>query len=188
MIYKLIKIKKNIKFNYELICKLIPSSIFSRLGAEFFQKLVNENIINVYNVRNGKNILSVITVINYKNYKLIDKQIFFHLIFRPITLIKNLFFLINSLSKNINLRLNQNYLHLLHLIILKNKFTKISISKKDLLFNKFYKKILNEHHAKIFFLCFEKENIRAIQYYKRNKFKFFLKKKNIIYAKKEFKI
>jgi len=188
MTYQLIKTKKNIKQNYEIICSEITTSIFSHLGFDFFNHLVKNNIIHVYNIKKKRNISSIITVIDYKHYKRINEKIFFYLLSKPITLIKSFIFLLKSLSKKSNLKLNTKYLHLLHLIIFKKDFLDISIKKKDLLFDKFYKKILKEHNAKIFFLCFEKNNNPAYKYYSRNKFKSFYRKKDMIYLKKEFKI
>ena len=84
------------------------------------------------------------------------------------------------------MKINNNYLHLLHLIILKNNFLNKSIKKKDALLAKFYKKILRNHKANQLFLCFEKNNLNAYRYYSRNKFKIFNKNTNIIYLKKKF--
>ena len=76
----------------------------------------------------------------------------------------------------------------MHLIIFKKEFINISLKKKDLIFSKFYKKILANHSSNFLFLCFEESNHKANKYYLRNKFKFLYKKKNIIYLKKKFKI
>ena len=188
MAYQLIKTKKNIKQNYEIICNEITTSIFSYLGFDFFNDLVKNNIIHIYNIKKKGNISSIITVIDYKNYNSINKKIFFYLLRKPITLIKSFIYLIKSLTKKTDLKLNTKYLHLLHLIIFKKDFLDISLKRKDLLFDKFYKKILKEHNANIFFLCFEKNNNPAYKYYTRNKFKSFYRKKDIIYLKKKFKI
>tara|TARA_B100001248_G_C27376382_1_gene454500 strand:+ start:1239 stop:1805 length:567 start_codon:yes stop_codon:yes gene_type:complete len=187
MSFKLTKTKKNIKSNYKIICNQIKNSIFSHLGYSFFEQLVRNDIIHVYNIKRYKSISSIITVINYENYKIINKQIIFFLIIRPIILIQNIFFLIKSLSKRPNITLNSNYLHLLHLVIFKKDFFNMSLKKKDILFNKFYKEILKIHKCNILFLCFEENNKKAYKYYQRNKFKFFYKKKDIIYVKKKYK-
>jgi hypothetical protein len=54
MTYQLIKTKKNIKQNYEIICSEITTSIFSHLGFDFFNHLVKNNIIHVYNIKKKK--------------------------------------------------------------------------------------------------------------------------------------
>ena len=65
-------------------------------------------------------------------------------------------------------------------------FSNISIERKDNILNNFYKKILNNHNAKVLFLCFDKKNKKAQNYYKRNNFAFLHKVKNLIYLKKDF--
>ena len=188
MNYQLVKKEKNLKKNYQIICKNIRSSIFCYLGFNFFNKMVLNNFIHVYNIEKSKTIASVITVIDYENYKIIKKEICYHLIKNPFLLIKSFIFLLKSISKNSNIKINKKYLHLLHLIIFKNEFLNISLKKKDLIFSKFYKKILANHSSNFLFLCFEESNHKANKYYLRNKFKFFYKKRNIIYLKKKFKI
>ena len=186
MNYKLVKTKKNLNKNYKIICDKISSSIFVFLGFKFFKELVLKNFIHIYNVQLKNKTAAIITVVEYKNYKLLSKKIFYQLIQNPFILIKNIFFLLKSLRKNSNLEINNNYLHLLHLIIFKNNFINISIKKKDALFTKFYKKILKNHKANHFFLCFEKDNFKAMKYYNRNNFRIFNKNSNIIYLKKKF--
>tara|TARA_B100001057_G_scaffold486148_1_gene566846 strand:+ start:12 stop:578 length:567 start_codon:yes stop_codon:yes gene_type:complete len=188
MKYKLMKVKNNLKNNYKIICTQIKSSIFFYLGFNFFRKMVLENIIHVYNVKNKSKISAIFTVIEFKNYKLINSKIFFYLLTNPLILIKNIAFFIESLKKNTNLKIKANYLHLLHLVIFKKEFFKISIKKKDLIINNFYKVILKKHKANCLFLCFEKKNYKAFRYYKRNNFKILDKNQNIIYMKKNFKI
>ena len=98
---------------------------------------------------------------------------------------KNLFTIIKSYSKNLNPNIKKNYLHLLHLVIFNKKFKGISLKKKDKILNVFYKKIAKNHKSKYIFLCLEKNNNKALRYYKRNKFKFFIETKNLIYLKKK---
>ena len=43
---------------------------------------------------------------------------------------------------------------------------------------------IKKYDAKYFYLCYEKDNLRAYNYYKRNKFKFYAKNKNTIFVKK----
>ena len=186
MNFKLIKTKKNLNKNYKIISNKITSSIFIHLGFNFFKQMVQKNIIHLYNVKLKNKIVVIITVVEYKHYKILSKKIFYHLIQNPLIIIKNFFFLVESLKKNTNLKINKNYLHLLHLIILKNNFLNISIKKKDALLTKFYKKILKNHKANQLFLCFEKNNLKAYRYYSRNKFKIFNKNTNIVYLKKKF--
>lgn len=186
MAYQLIKTKKNLKNNYQIICNKITSSIFYYLGFEFFNEMVMNNIIHVYNIKKNRKITSVITVIDFKSYKIINKKIFFYLLKNPLILIKSFLFLLKSISKKFNLKTTNKYLHLLHLVIFKKDYLNISLKKKDLILSNFYSKILKKHNANIFFLCFEKKNQKAYKYYLRNKFTIFLKKGNLIYLKKKF--
>ena len=78
-------------------------------------------------------------------------------------------------------------MHLLHLIIFSKYFKEMSLIKKDKVINIFYKKIAKKHNSKYIFLCLEKENIKALRYYKRNKFKFLYNTNSLIYLKKSFK-
>ena len=186
MDYILTKEVNNLKEIYKIICTQIKSSIFIYLGFNFFKRMVLDNIIHIYTIKKYKKISAVVTVIEFKNYKLINKKIFYYLINNPLIFIKSFGFLLISLKKKSNLHINKNYLHLLHLIIFKKKFLNITIKKKDLILNEFYKKILKTYKAKYFFLCFEKNNIKAYKYYKRNNFIIFKKNKDIVYLKKFF--
>ena len=77
MNFQLVKKEKNLKKNYQIICRNIKSSIFCYLGFNFFNKMVLNNFIHVYNIEKNKSIASVITVIDYKNYKIIKKKKYF---------------------------------------------------------------------------------------------------------------
>ena len=188
MPFRLVKTKKNLITNYEIICNQIKNSIFSNLGYSFFEQMVKNDILHVYNISKNKNISSIITVVSYEHYKIIYKKIFFFLIKRPLVLTQSIFFLIKSLSKNPKIILDNDHLHLLHLVIFKKDFSNMTLKKKDILFDKFYRKILNIHKCNIFFLCFEENNKKAYRYYRRNNFKIFYKKKDIIYVKKKYKL
>ena len=69
---QLLKTKKNLKTIYDIICDNITSSIFIKLGFNFFNHLVQNNKIHIYFVKTNKKISAVITVINYKNYQFSD--------------------------------------------------------------------------------------------------------------------
>ncbi len=187
MNYKLVKTKKKLDKIYHLICEKISSSIFVKLGFDFFNYLVLKNIICVYCIKKGIKISAVITTINYKYYKSINRIVLNYLIFNPLIIIINFFYLIKSVKKSSIMHINNDYLHLLHLVIIKKDFLKITLKKKDLMFNRFYKKILVEQDANVLFLCFEKKNKRAYKYYLRNKFRNFYKTGNLLYFKKNFK-
>ena len=81
-----------------------------------------------------------------------------------------------------------SYLYLLHLVIFKKEFSNVTIKNKDLIINRFYKKILKKHKANTIFLNFKKDNYKANKYYKRNNFHIFYKTKGLIYLKKKFNI
>lgn len=179
--------KENLKNIFNIIQKEIPSSIFKKIGYEYFNHLVEEKFIHVYIIKKNKKIASIITVVDYKSYRLLGKETMIYLFKKPHLLIKNLFTVIKSSSKNLNLNLDKNHLHLLHLIIFSKYFKEMSLTKKDKVINIFYKKIAKKHKSKYIFLCLEKENIKALRYYKRNKFKFFYNTNSLIYLKKSFK-
>lgn len=188
MTFKLTKTKNNLENIYGIICKNIVDSIFLDLGFDFFKNLVLNKIIHVYSIKNKSKISAVLTVINYNDYKSINKIVIIYLIFHPIKFLISFLRLLKAFKKRSNFNINRTYLHLLHLVIFKNDFRKITLEKKDLLFDKFFKKILNEHKSKILFLCFDKKNIKAKKFYTRNKFKSFYKIKDIFYFKKDFDI
>ena len=50
MSFRLVKIKKNLTTNYEIICNQIKNSIFFYLGYSFFEQLVKNDILHVYNI------------------------------------------------------------------------------------------------------------------------------------------
>ena len=179
--------KENLKDIFDIIQKEIPSTIFKKIGYAYFNHLVEEKFIHVYIIKKNKKIASIITVVDYKSYRLLGKETMIYLLKKPYLLIKNLFFIIKSFSKNLNLNLDKNHLHLLHLIIFSKYFKEMSLIKKDKVINIFYKKIAKKHNSKYIFLCLEKENIKALRYYKRNKFKFLYNTNSLIYLKKSFK-
>ena len=80
---------------------------------------------------------------------------------------------------------NRDFLHLLHLIILKNSFNKIKLHTKDNILNFFFKKILEKNNAKNIFLCYDISNFKAHRFYLRNNFKIYLKKGEIVFVKKK---
>lgn len=186
MSFNLVRTKTNLKENYKIICDNIPTSIFAKLGFSFVKKLVMEDVICVYNIIKNKKIVSIITVINYKNYLKINKKILFYLLLNPLILIKNFFHIIYSRKKSLKFKITDQYLHLLHLIIIGDYFKNISKKKKDKMFNMFFKRILTLHRAKIIFLCFNRDNIKALKFYSRNSFSIFYKTENIIYCKKKY--
>ncbi len=102
------------------------------------------------------------------------------------TNINFLFKIIGKSSLDFDKNREKNYIHLLHLVILSKHFKKISLRKKDNIFNYFFKKILKKNNAKFLFLCYEAENFKAHEYYKRNKFKIYKKINNIFFLRKSF--
>ncbi len=179
---------ENLKRNFQIICDNLPESSFKILGYDFFKKMAEKEIIKVYCINVDNELASVISVINYKNYNLINRLILRHLILKPQILISNIFKLFKSSLKSSKANIQSNYLHLLHLVIFKEKFKNYSIEEKDKIFDNFYKKILHKHEADTFFLCFNKSNLKALNYYERNNFKIFHKIGNILYYKKKYDI
>lgn len=187
MKYNLIKAKNNLNVIHQIISKNLKDSVFKKLGQNFLKDLVKRKKIHVYCVKNKSRITAIITVINSKDYLSINKSVIKYLFYNPTKLIFNFFYLLNSLKKTSKVIIKKDYLHLLHLIIIKKDFLKVSLKKKDMIFNKFYKTILKKHKSKVLFLCFDKKNKKAHRYYLRNNFKRIYRINNIIYFKKEFK-
>ncbi len=185
MTFQLLSKKNKLKEIFNIIQEEIPSSIFKKLGYEYIYQLVKEKFIHIYLVKRNEKIASIITVIDFKSYQQLSKKTIIYLTTKPFLLFKNLFTIIKSYSKNLNPNIKKNYLHLLHLVIFNKKFKGISLKKKDKILNVFYKKIAKNHKSKYIFLCLEKNNNKALRYYKRNKFKFFIETKNLIYLKKK---
>ena len=181
----------NFKNIFSIITHNIPRTIFSKLNSKFFEKLIKEKIINIYIIKKDKRIVSLITTTSVKNYVILKRKIFLFFIQNPFIILNNLNFFFNILFRDfseIDIKMDKNYLHLLHLVIFKKKFFSIPLSKKDYLINFFFKKILKINSANTFYLCYEKDNFNAQKFYKRNKFKIFKKNRNTIFVKKKFKI
>ena len=170
---------------YTTICKKIPGSIFSKINYNFFEDLVKKEIVNVFSIRKHKKVVSIITVVEFENYNILKKKILLYLLKNPLKFIINFDLLFKNLFKDSKLSINKNYLHLLHLVIYKNYFKKITLKQKDNILNLFFKEILKLYNAKIFFLCYEKENSKANNFYLRNKFKIYDTRSNIIFVKKK---
>jgi len=180
----------NIKKIFSIITQQIPRSIFTLLDSDLFNKIVKDKLIEIFVIKKRNKITSIISVITNKNYNFLKKKIFFYLLMKPHKLLVNIFFIFAMFgrsSNNIKSNNDENYLHLLHLIIFKDYFKSISLKKKDEIINFFLRKIIKKYGAKYFYLCYEKDNLKAYNYYKRNKFKFYAKNKNTIFVKKRFK-
>tara|TARA_B100001123_G_C15333982_1_gene1032137 strand:- start:419 stop:1033 length:615 start_codon:yes stop_codon:yes gene_type:complete len=186
--FSLCKEENQISDLYTVICKKIPGSIFSKINYNFFEGLVESGIVNIFSIRKQKKIVSIITVVDFENYTLLKKKIFLYLLKNPFKVIINFTFLLKNFFKDsTKLSINKDHLHLLHLVIHKKYFKKITLKEKDNIFNSFFKEILKLYNAKIFFLCYEKENSKANNFYLRNKFKIYDTKSNIIFVKKKIR-
>ncbi len=186
MSYKLQKNNKHLNKIFDIISENIQDSIFKKLGFRFFVYMVSKKILHVYSVKKKKDISAIVTVIDYKNYISMNEKMVKYFFHNPIQLLINVISVLSSTSKKSTIKIKADYLHLLHLIIIKKNFSNISIERKDNILNNFYKKILNNHNAKVLFLCFDEKNKKARNYYKRNNFEFLHKVKNLIYLKKDF--
>ena len=179
--------KKNLKHIFDIICKEIPASLFTKINFKYFEKLVKKNIIKVFSINKGKIITSVITVVDYKNYKILKNEIIWFFIKNPIMILFNINHLFKSLFKGSEPSIDKNYLHLLHLVIYKQYYMKKSLKYKDKLFNYFFKQIIKNFNAKILFLCYEKDNMAAKNFYYRNNFKTFAERPNLLFVKKKYR-
>ena len=181
----LIKENENLEIVFNNICKMIPASIFTKTDYNFFYNLVQNEIIDVFTIKKQKKIASIITVVDFKNYSKLKRELYFYFLKNPFKILTNFTYLVKSFLKGSNSNFKSDYLHLLHLVIYKKYFKKFTLRTKDNIFNVFFKKILNVFNAKIFFLCYEKENSKANNFYMRNKFKVYDRKSNIIFVKKK---
>ena len=188
MKFQLVKRNRNTHKIYKLICDKINTSIFAIFGFKFFNQLILDKYLHIYCIQKKKKILSVITVIEYKNYILLGKKFFFFILRNPLLFFLNFNIIIKNINKNLNFKLNEKYLHLLHLIIFKKEFYHITLADKDKLINNIFSDILKKHKSSILFLCLEKNNLVAKKFYLRNRFKFFFKNKNLIYLKKKYSV
>ena len=173
---------------YKIIIEKIPNSIFSKIDFFFFKKILENKIINLYIIKKKNNLSSIITTTSVKNYDLLKKKIIIYLLKKPIYVISNLFFFLSLLKRDSNIiysRYNEKYLHLLHFIILKKSFVNKSIKFKDQTINFFFKKIIKINNANFFYLCYEKSNFKAHNYYKRNNFKIYKQNKLVTFVKKK---
>ncbi len=174
---------------FSAIKKQIPASIFCVLEFVFFKDLINQKLINIFYLTKKNKIAAIITVIKFKDFINLKRQIFFYLLKRPYKIFFNFKILFNALKRDRaenNFTTRDDYLHLLHLIIKKEMFYKNSLKQKDDLINFFFKKIVKNFNAKYFYLCYEKSNIKAHKFYKRNKFKIYETTNSAIFVKKKF--
>jgi len=184
--YSLKRKKKNLNQIFDIVCNEIPASLFTKMDYDFFQKLVKKKIIYVFTVNKGKIITSVITVVDYNNYNVLKREIMLFFLKNPIKILLNFKHLIRSIFKGSEPTFNKNFLHLLHFVIYKKYFMKISLKSKDSIFNYFFKKIVKNFNAKILFLCYEKDNMAAKNFYSRNKFKIYAERPKILFVKKKY--
>lgn len=171
---------------FNLVKKNIPNTFFSLLGFSFFSFIVKKKIIDIFLIKKNKKLVSILTFIKTKNLRPLKIYIFFFLLINPLKFFINLIFVLKSMSRGIgDLFDNRDFLHLLHLIILKNSFNKIKLHTKDNILNFFFKKILEKNNAKNIFLCYDISNFKAHRFYLRNNFKIYLKKGEIVFVKKK---
>ena len=180
--------------NYDSVFKIIkdkiPVSIFSIVNSNFFKTIIEEKIIEVFLIKKNEETVSVITVATIQNLYKLKKKFIFYLITHPYKIFVNFSFLLKSIGRDEydnNFKKNQT-LHLLHLVILKNYFDDISKKDKDKILDTFFKKIIKKYNANSFFLCYEKNNVEAHYFYKRNNFKIYKEKDNKIFVSKEFNL
>ena len=174
---------------FSVIKKKIPASVFCVLEFEFFKDLINQKLINIFYLTKNNKIAAIITVIKHKNFINLKKKIIFYLLKNPHKIFFHFKTLFNTFKRDgaeNNFTISDDYLHLLHLVIKKEMFYKNSLKEKDNLINFFFKKIVKSFNAKYFYLCYEKSNIKAHKFYKRNKFKIYETTSKAIFVKKRF--
>ena len=172
---------------YSLIVKNLPNSIFSKLDFLFLKNIVKKKILQVYAIKKKKRLSCVITITTYEKYNTLRNFIILYLLKNPIKILSNIRFILGVMNRDKNeveSYDNSKYLHVLHFIILKKQFDEISLKAKDNLINFFLKEIVKKNNANHIYLCYEKNNLKAHKYYKRNKFKIYKKNKKVIFIKK----
>ena len=172
---------------YSIIVKNLPNSIFSKLDFLFLKNIVKKKILQVYVIKKKKRFSCVITITTYEKYNMLRNSIILYLLKNPIKILLNtkfIFDVINRDKNEVESYNNNKYLHLLHFIILKKQFNEISLKAKDNLINSFLKEIVKKNNANYIYLCYEKNNLKAHKYYKRNKFKIYKKNKKVVFIKK----
>ena len=184
--YVLHKISRNSNTQFNLIKKNIPMSIFSIISYQFFKKMIKKKIINLFVIKKKKRISCIITVITPNDFIKLKYNICFFFLKNPLIFFLNVPTIFKSLTRGSNPSHGNTFLHLLHLVVFKNTFKNLSLKKKDLIINFFFKTIVRIFNAKTLFLCYENSNLKAHKFYLRNKFKIFDKKKNIFFLKKNF--
>ena len=172
---------------YTLIVRNLPNSIFSKLDFLFLKNVVKEKILQVYAIKKKKKLSCIITITTYEKYNTLRNFIILYFLKNPLKTLSNIRFILDVMDRDKNEVKSDNnikYLHLLHFIILKKQFNKISLKVKDSLINSFLKEIVKKNNANHIYLCHEKNNLRAHKYYKRNKFKVYKKNNKTIFIKK----
>ena len=171
----------------KIIKKEITNSVFFYLDFYFFKKLIKKKIISVFVIKKKNKITAIISVVETKNFFKLKYDILLFFFRNPHKLILNIFSILKSSLRGSSNFSDNEHLHLLHLIIFKNYFKKISLKKKDKIINIFFKKILIIFNAKSLFLCYDIHNLSAKKYYKRNNFTIYDRNNSTIFLKKKFK-
>lgn len=182
--YILSKIENNTYLFFNLIKRDIPSSIFSSFNYKFFNSLIREKIIHLYIIQYKKKNSAIITITTVRNLAKLKYRIFLFYLINPFTFILNIINVFKSLGRNSNSKFDKSHLHLLHFIIYKKRFMNVSIKMKDNIINFFLKSILRTFNAKSFFLCYEKNNLKAHKFYLRNNFVVYNRNKDLVFVKK----
>jgi hypothetical protein len=180
----------NVELETNLILKIIrkefKNSVFFFIDYIFFKKLVKKKLINLFVIKKKNKISAVITVVSNKNFLKLKYNFLIFFLFNPHKFIFNILSNLRSLSRVSSSLLNNNSLHLLHLIIYKNFFRSVSLKKKDETINFFFKQILKKFNTKSLFLCYNTNNLKAKKFYKRNNFFIYNQTKNEVFIKKKF--
>ena len=185
--YELLSIDIPSKKIFKIISNQIPNSIFSKLNFSFFKKILNKKIINIYCIKRKKKISSIVTTTTVDNYSNLKKEVITYLLFNPWIILQNLRFFVNSIKRDSNEIINKDkkkYLHLLHFIVFKKRFSNLTLKKKDKIINFFLKEIIKKNNAKIFYLCYERNNFKAHNYYKRNNYYIYKQNEKVFFIKK----
>ena len=172
---------------FSLIQKNLPTSVFSIIDNNFYKNILKKKIISIFVISNKKKKSVIITVVTTKNLPRLKYQLVLFFLLNPFKFLFNILKIIKSLNRSSDISFNSSHLYLLHFIIFKKNFFGVPLDKKDQIINFFLKKITKFFNAKYLYLCYERNNLKAKNFYLRNNFKSYGHNKMSVFLKKKLR-
>jgi hypothetical protein len=164
--------KKFVKIYLKIFCFVISNikySIFKELGFNFFSDFLKINCNNSFYLEYNKKIITYISYIDSNSEKKLKNLIIKFVIRNPFILILILFRNINFFFKFHNPP--KNYLQLMHLVInSKNLKSNFLTKKVHININRLHNKICKLNNFRGIYAVYHRNNNRANNYYKKNKY------------------